>query len=218
MSLSTELNAAVVLLVTYDGKPKVNDVLNSIDNGASVTSSIGEVQAQIYIGEGAPLVISSSWKNHSGKALSLVFAQPVVFVTVVDFPEEKGKIIAAVAEEECIEFHDIMALGVFPMGVELFLQRLRMYAGILTLMIMNCKSKIVITCTAVRRGSKFIYLQESIEPTADIVYGMLTDLGGLTMLKLGRSIHYLDLKFTCASDKTIIESALLDMHGKGEKN
>ncbi|KAF3636542.1 prostaglandin reductase-3 [Capsicum chacoense] len=40
-----------------------------------------------------------------GKALSLALAQKGVFVTIVDFSEEKGKEVAAVAEKECAKFH-----------------------------------------------------------------------------------------------------------------
>lgn len=40
-----------------------------------------------------------------GKALSLALAQKGVFVTIVDFSEEKGKEAAALAEKECAEFH-----------------------------------------------------------------------------------------------------------------
>ncbi|KAJ8530076.1 hypothetical protein K7X08_036911 [Anisodus acutangulus] len=40
-----------------------------------------------------------------GKALSLALAQKGVFVTIVDFLEEKGKEVAALAEKECAKFH-----------------------------------------------------------------------------------------------------------------
>ncbi|XP_060168248.1 uncharacterized protein LOC132599044 isoform X2 [Lycium barbarum] len=40
-----------------------------------------------------------------GKALSLALAQKGVFVTIVDFSEEKGKEVAALAEKECSKFH-----------------------------------------------------------------------------------------------------------------
>ncbi|PHT42043.1 hypothetical protein CQW23_20897 [Capsicum baccatum] len=40
-----------------------------------------------------------------GKALSLALAQKGVFVTIVDFSEEKGKEVTAVAEKECAKFH-----------------------------------------------------------------------------------------------------------------
>ncbi|CAN4112203.1 unnamed protein product [Withania somnifera] len=40
-----------------------------------------------------------------GKALSLALAQKGVFVTIVDFSEEKGIEVAALAEKECATFH-----------------------------------------------------------------------------------------------------------------
>lgn len=40
-----------------------------------------------------------------GRALSLALAQKGVFVTIVDFSEEKGKEVAALAEKECAKFH-----------------------------------------------------------------------------------------------------------------
>lgn len=40
-----------------------------------------------------------------GKALSLALAQKGVFVTIVDFSEERGKEVAALAEQECAKFH-----------------------------------------------------------------------------------------------------------------
>lgn len=41
----------------------------------------------------------------AGRALSLALAQKGVFVTIVDFSEEKGKEVAALAEKECAKFH-----------------------------------------------------------------------------------------------------------------
>ncbi|KAH0645126.1 hypothetical protein KY284_033010 [Solanum tuberosum] len=61
MNSRTERYVADGLLVTYDGKTKVNDMLNCIGNED--------------------------------------------FVTTASFSEEKGKIVAALAEEECAEFH-----------------------------------------------------------------------------------------------------------------
>lgn len=40
-----------------------------------------------------------------GKALCLALAKKGVFVTIVDFSEEKGKEVAGLAEKECAEFH-----------------------------------------------------------------------------------------------------------------
>ncbi|WMV42432.1 hypothetical protein MTR67_035817 [Solanum verrucosum] len=70
MNSRTERYVADGLLVTFDGKTKVNDMLNCIGNED--------------------------------------------FVTIASFSEEKGKIVAVLAEEECAEFH--LGLKFFHLG------------------------------------------------------------------------------------------------------
>lgn len=47
-----------------------------------------------------------------GKALSLALAKKGVFVTIVDFSEERGKEVAVLAEKECAEFHSALEFPV----------------------------------------------------------------------------------------------------------
>ncbi|CAK9162663.1 unnamed protein product [Ilex paraguariensis] len=43
--------------------------------------------------------------SHVGRALSLALAQKGIFVTVVDFSEERGKEVSSLAEKENAKFH-----------------------------------------------------------------------------------------------------------------
>ena len=45
------------------------------------------------------------WPNQIGKALSLALAQKGMFVTIIDFSEDKGKEVASLAEKESAKFH-----------------------------------------------------------------------------------------------------------------
>ncbi|KAJ8536848.1 hypothetical protein K7X08_035249 [Anisodus acutangulus] len=63
ISLITELDVVTRLQVTYDGKPKVIDVLNFTESNDLVAHTLGKVEVEGYIWERASLVVSSSWKN-----------------------------------------------------------------------------------------------------------------------------------------------------------
>lgn len=43
---------------------------------------------------------------HLGKALCLALAERGIFITVVDYSEEKGKQVAALAEKQIAKFHN----------------------------------------------------------------------------------------------------------------
>jgi len=51
------------------------------------------------------MLICVLYGSRAGKALCLALAKKGVFVTIVDFSEEKGKEVAGLAEKECAEFH-----------------------------------------------------------------------------------------------------------------
>ena len=54
------------------------------------------------------LIICYCCGSHVGKALSVALAEKGIFVTIVDFSEEKGKEVAALVEKENAKFHSML--------------------------------------------------------------------------------------------------------------
>lgn len=51
------------------------------------------------------IFLSNLCCSHSGKALTLALAQKGVFVTIIDYSEDRGKEVASIAEKENAKFH-----------------------------------------------------------------------------------------------------------------
>lgn len=49
--------------------------------------------------------LSILYGSHSGKALTLALAQKGVFVTIIDYSEDRGNEVASLAEKENAKFH-----------------------------------------------------------------------------------------------------------------
>ena len=67
------------------------------------STSFGPTDCSEYL-----IICSCCCGSHVGKALSVALAEKGVFVTIVDFSEEKGMEVAALVEKENAKFHPVL--------------------------------------------------------------------------------------------------------------